>query len=152
MENIRSHVSMLNEERMRALAQRPNTSVYTVQHTSTHTPWKAERVRRVAHKIVEFAQSSHSQSSTTGDLRNDEHIRQNDEQLLADTEVAEFKLAHPNLFSMLVNHHMISDTRFHEAFETLLRVREDVESGRISELEADSRATASLMCALAAHK
>ena len=106
-----------------------------------HQAWKAERVRLVAGKIMECVRLS--LSSTL----NDENRRLR-AVLAADAEIQEFARNHPHLYKMLTNPQMINDARFIQAFETLLKIRTDVEAGCISECAADAKATTTIMSTL----
>ena len=138
---MQSDLQLLRDGHMRELAQKPNTTVYTVQHTSTHEPWKVERVRRVTNQIVECVRAATSAT----DSGEGKHLRAT---CFADPEVVDFKKQHPHLYAMLTDPEMIKDEKFGRAFESLLEVRAQVEAGQISDGEADASATASLMSAL----
>ena len=150
------NVRLLTEEHIRNLAHKRNATVYTVQHTSIHEPWKVERVRRVSAKIINITRSQQLTPPPLSDSRLESQDESSELQAKgssrdvdAHADVVEFERDHPHLYKMLSNPQMVNDDRFIQAFEALLRVREDVELGRISASEADSTATSTLMSALA---
>jgi hypothetical protein len=113
-------------------------------------------VRRVSAKIMNITRSQQLTPPPLSDSRLESQDESSELQAKgssrdvdAHADVVEFERDHPHLYKMLSNPQMVNDDRFIQAFEALLRVREDVELGRISASEADSTATSTLMSALA---
>ena len=132
-------VGAYQRQHLEALAARPNTTVYTVNHTRRHAPWSAARLRGVSERLVAHV------SNDYGDVDDDFVVRK---RCLEDAEFLAFQRAHPQLYHLMTDRKMLADPRFRAAVGGLMGVREKVEAGTADETEADAMATKSVMMAL----
>ena len=134
-----SDLQTLQEEHLRKLAERPNTTVYTVQHDRVAEPWPAARLRRVMEDLV-------GRALAYGDEVCDFRVRK---ELIEDPEALAFYRAHPKMFHMITDRAVMREPHFRSAITGLLHVRDEVERGRVAEgHDADAMATRTVMTAL----
>ena len=139
MENLESEVGAYERKRLEELAERPNTTVLTVEHDFINEPWPVSRLRplleALAKRVSEFPDDA---SEFT--------VRK---QCLDDPEVLAFQRMHPKLYYMVTDRKLIREDKFRSAVNSLLHVRAKVERGEVSEgQEADGLATRSVLASL----
>jgi hypothetical protein len=116
------------------LASRPNTSVLQVEHENVREPWKVERVRAILGRIRDRMRD-------TTDCADDFALRSS--LMQNDPEVVAFQRAHPQLFHAATTR--ATAEQFTQGIDRLLRIRQDVEWGRMSEADANAMATAAVL-------
>ena len=87
MDNLPSQVGAYEQERLRALAQKPNTTVLTVEHDHKHAVWPVATLRPLLERLAERVTSFDESVS-------DFAVRK---ACLEDPEVLRFKRDHLNL-------------------------------------------------------
>ena len=134
-----SQVGAYEEERLRALAQKPNTTVLKVEHDHKHAVWPVAKLRPLLERLAERV-------TTFDESVSDFTVRKT---CLDDPEILAFKRDHLNLFMMVTDRKMVREDRFRNAVKALLAVREQVEKGEAEEgQDADARATRAVLAAL----
>lgn len=130
------------EERMRDLADQPNTSVLTTEYDTVREPWKVARLRPIMQTIT--ARASTEFRGTTDDFV----LRKT---LMEDPKILEFQRAHPKLFWAITDREMMQQERYRNSITAMLHVMERKERGQLQgEHEADAAATDSIMSTLGA--
>lgn len=132
MDALCTEVGAFEDERLRELASRPNTTVYTPKHDFVHEPWRAERLRplleRIAARVCTFDESVC-----------DFAVRK---ACLEDPDVRSFQRQHPKLYWLVTDRKMVTDANFQKILGGFLAVRDRVECGEVAEgHEADALAT-----------
>ena len=136
---LQSEVQAHHQERLRELAERPNTTVLTVEYDDKHDPWPVERVRPMMERLV-------ARVLSFGDEVDDFRVRKT---CLDDPEVLAFQRQHPKLYWMLSDRKLMREERCRSAITGLLHVRSKVQSGEVTdEHEADGLATRTVLAAL----
>lgn len=139
MSSVPSDVAAYQQQKLQELADRPNTTVYTVAHDSTHEPWPASRVRAVSEALAARVASFDAGAS-------DFAVRK---ACLDDPEALAFQRRHPKLYWLLTDRTMVHDPRFRAAVTGMLHVRAQVDAGAVAEgTDADALATRTVLAAL----
>lgn len=126
-------------EHLRQLADKPNTTVLTVEHDSVNKPWSVDRLRPVMEKIVERVLAF-------DDDVNDFCVRKT---CLDDPEILEFQRRHPQLYWMISDRKVMREPRLRNTMNAMLELRAKVERGELSEgTDADAAATQTVVAAL----
>jgi len=134
-----SDLQSLQEAHLRELADRPNTTVYTVKHDRVADPWPAARLRTVMEGLV-------AKALAYDDAVCDFRVRK---ELIAEPEVLAFYRAHPKMFYMITDRAVMREPRFRSAITGMLFVRDEVERGAVADgRDADAMATRTVMTAL----
>lgn len=134
-------VKAYETKRLQELAERPNTTVLTVEHDSRHDPWPVDRLKPLMERLV-------ARVLSFGDEVDDFRVRKT---CLDDPEALAFQRAHPKLYWMLTDRKMMGEERCRSALTGLLHVRAKVEAGEVAdEHEADGLATRTVLAALGA--
>jgi hypothetical protein len=137
--DVASEVGAYQQERLRELAQKPNTSVLQVEHDSVRDPWPVARLRPVMEGLLARVLAFDASTS-------DFVVRKT---CLDDAETLEFQRAHPKLYWSLTDREQMRQKKARDAVTAMLRVREKVESGEVTDAhEADALATRTVMAAL----
>ena len=126
-------------DKMREIADRPNTTVFETKYDATHDPWPASRLRpmmeRLAVRVTSF-----------GDEVDDFTVRKT---CLDDTEFLCFQRAHPKFYWMLTDREMVAQDKVRQTVAALIELRSKVERGELRDGdEANAAATAAVMAAL----
>jgi hypothetical protein len=136
---MQNEVSGLHHDRLQQLADRPNTTVLSVEHDFKHEPWSSERLRGVLEPLVERV-------CACGHDVDDFVLRK---QCLEDADVLAFQRQHPKFYYLLTDRKLMLDTRSRTAVTGMLYVREQVDRGIIQEgHDADAMATRTVLSAL----
>lgn len=123
----------MERERLRALAERPNTTVLTPSHDAVRDPWKAEKLRVVVDRLVERVLSFPASES---DFKIRKTCIEEDEEVLA------FQRAHPRLYWILTDRSLLAKEEYRGVVSGMLDLRKQVEDGIVAEgEEADALAT-----------
>lgn len=137
--DVASEVGAYQQERLRELSQRPNTSVLQVEYDAVRDPWPVARLRPVMEGLV-------ARVLAFDDATSDFAVRK---ACLDDPETLEFQRAHPKLYWSLTDRAQMRQKKARDAVAAMLRVRERVEKGEVTdEHEADALATRTVMAAL----
>ena len=137
-----SDVSAFQEQKLKELADKPNTTVFTVKHDQVNTAWKAKRVSDVLESIASRIQSEFTDTSKFSDF----YVRK---KCLEDEEVLSFQRQHPKLYWMVTDREKMKDAKYRAAVSALLEVRRRVERGDVKDgEEADAAATRTVIDAL----
>ena len=112
-------VGSFTEEKLRELAEQPDTVVYQPTHDIVYTPWSAQRVREAALKVA-----SATRCGTTTD------------QLCEDDELREFSQKYTVFFQKLTDAAFVADEGHIQTVLQLIALRSMVEQGTISEASA----------------
>lgn len=135
-----TEVQAFENERLRKLSEKKNTTVLTVQHDFINEPWPEKRLRDVMEPLV-------ARVLSFDDSVSDFTLRKtcmND-----DPEVLAFQRQHPKMYWMLTDRKIMSDPRSRKAITGMLYVRRQVEAGTVIEgNEADAMATKTVLAAL----
>jgi hypothetical protein len=141
MSSLASEVGAYEDEHLRELASRPNTTVLQVGHDRVQDPWPVTRLRPLMETLV-------ARVLAFGDDVDDFRVRKD---CLDDPEVLEFYRAHPKLYYMMTDRKLMGEERCRSAITGLLHVRDKVETGALEEgRDADAMATRSVLAALGA--
>ena len=136
--SLPTSVGAYENERLKELADQPNTTVYTVNHDAKHDPWKPKRLKRVierlSSRVREFAPEV-----------DDFTLRK---QCLDDEEILNFQRDHPKTYWMLTDRALANNPKAHAAVVAMLGIHSQLRSGNLSEQEADAAATSAVMNAL----
>tara|TARA_B110001452_G_C15229624_1_gene426009 strand:- start:1658 stop:2080 length:423 start_codon:yes stop_codon:yes gene_type:complete len=134
-----SEVKAFENERLRKLSEKKNTTVLTVEHDFINDPWPEPRLRNVMEPLV-------ARVLTFDDSVSDFTLRKT---CMDDSEVLEFQRQHPKMYWMLTDRKIMSDERSRKAITGMLYVRKQVESGAVTEgHDADAMATKTVLAAL----
>ena len=137
-----SDVSALHKQRLQELANKPNTTVFTVNHDQITTAWKAERVAVVLESLACRLQTEFEDTTQFSDF----YVRK---KCLEDKEVLDFQRQHPKLYWMVTDREKMKDDKYRAAVSALLEVRRRVERGDVKDgEEADAAATRTIVDAL----
>lgn len=135
MNSLRAEAAALEEERLRELASRPNTTVYRAQHDDVDEAWKVATLRPVIERLT-------ARVKAFGDDVSDFTVRK---ECLDDEEILAFQRRHPNMYWMLTDRKMVADANFVKIMHDFVRVRQRVERGDIGSQEADALATEAVL-------
>lgn len=125
--------------RLEELAQRPNTTVFDVQHDVRNDPWPVSRLRPVLESVV-------ARTLAFDDATDDFVVRKT---CLDDPEVLAFQRQHPKLYWILTDRKIMREPKHRNAVHAMLQVRVEIESGRVQEgQDADALATKTVVRAL----
>lgn len=129
---MESEVAAFQTEKLRQLAEEPNTTVYEPTHDYRGDPWPAHRLREVTERIA-------AKVTAYGDDVTDFRVRKD---CLKDPDILEFSHTHPKLFGKLTDRAILKDPRFRDSFSFMLHVRDKVDAGSVTEgRDADAMAT-----------
>lgn len=131
---IPSEVKAFQEEKLRELAERPNTQVLRPKFT-VHKAWKADRLRGVMEKLVARVVSADKDMP-------DFTLRK---ACLEDTEILTFQRQHPKCFWLLTDRSIIKDEKSRNAITGMLLLKEKMERGELTEDDANAAATKHVM-------
>lgn len=136
---METEVQAFENERLRRLSEKGNTTVLTVQHDFINDPWSERRLRDVMEPLVARVLSFDGSVS-------DFTLRKT---CMEDPEVLAFQRQHPKMYWMLTDRTIMGDERSRKAITGMLYVRKQVESGAVAEgQEADAMATKTVLAAL----
>lgn len=136
---METEVQAFENERLRRLSEKKNTTVLTVQHDFVNDPWTEKRLRDVMEPLV-------ARVLSFDDGVSDFALRKT---CMEDPEVLAFQRQHPKMYWMLTDRKIMSDKRSRKAITGMLYVRRQVESGAVSEgNDADAMATKTVLAAL----
>ena len=137
--HLPSEVNAYEQEHLKELASRPNTTVLQATHDILHDPWPVSRLKPMMETLVKRVLAF-------GDEVDDFRVRK---ACLDDEEVLSFQRTHPKLYWMLTDRKMMREPRLRSAVTGLLHVRSQVEAGALAEgRDADAMATRSVLAAL----
>lgn len=137
-----SDVSAFHQQKLQELADKPNTTVFTVNHDQVSTAWQAKRVSNVLESIAGRLQIEFQDNDKFSDF----YVRK---KCLEDGEVLQFQRQHPKLYWMVTDREKMKDVKYRAAVSALLEVRRRVESGDVKDgEEADAAATRTVIDAL----
>ena len=137
--SITSEVGAYEQARLEHLSEQDNTTVFKTEYDCHHEPWNAQRLRGVAEHVAKIV------TETNANV-NDFRLRKT---CLEDKEILAFQRHHPQLFWLLTDRSMVTDTRFQQALAAMLQVKEKVERGDVQEgRDADAMATSGIVAAL----
>lgn len=136
---MEAQLHAMQQEHLRELADRKNTTVFTVQHDAAHEPWPVARLRDVleplAARVVAFPEDA-----------DHVHVAAS---CLDCAETVAFKRDHPKFYWLLTDPQLMRDERARKAVTGMLYVREQVECGDVpAGPEADASATKTVLAAL----
>ena len=135
-----SEVKAFQEDKLRKLAEKPNTTVFTVKHDEINKPWPVKRVRKVLENIAKRVNTEFSESDSDFKVR---------KKCLDDSEILEFQRKHPKLYWMVTDREKMKNEKYRSAVSALLEVKMRVERGDIPDgNEADAAATRTVIDAL----
>ena len=130
------------EEKMRELADQPNTTVLKTEYDILHEPWKSDRLRAVLEKIVKRVMESDE---------NADAFRLRKQMMSDDNEILQFQRDHPQMYWAVTDRQLMSQEKYRNAVTAMLRVKEKVERGEVpANHEADGMATSAIVQALGA--
>lgn len=133
-------VAAFQKEKLKKLAEKPNTTVFTVEHENVAEAWPVKRVRKVLESIAKRIQTDFTEADSDFSVR---------KACLSDSEVLAFQRQHPKLYWMVTDREKMKESKYRAAVSALLEVRSRVERGIIKEgEEADAAATRTVIDAL----
>ena len=135
---LRGEVEAYHDEHLRALAEKPYTTVYKTEYDTVREPWKAADARRVAEHIA-------ARTTSFGEETSDFALRK---ALLEEEEVLHFQRCHPKLYYILTDRKVVGEPRCRQALGAMLSVRDKVDAGEVEGKEADAMATSGIVAAL----
>lgn len=139
-----SSVRELMNERMRRLADEPNTTVLQTDYDTVREPWKVARLRAIMERITKRATQEFAEDADDIALR---------KTLMEDAEILEFQRAHPKLFWGITDRAMMKEVKYRNSISAMLDIMEQKERGMFrGEYEADGAATSAIMSALGVNK
>jgi hypothetical protein len=128
-------VAAYQSEKLKKLAEKPNTTVFTVKHDEVTTAWSYKRVRKVVESIAKRIQSEFSDTEGFSDFR----VRK---ECMKDPEVLAFQRQHPKLYWMVTDREKMKEQKYRDVVGAMIELRHRVESGQVKEgTEADATAT-----------
>jgi hypothetical protein len=138
--SVPTEVESFQKERLQELSEKPNTTVFTVEHDVKNEPWPAARLRGVMETIT-------ARVLATPDDVTDFALRKN---LLGyDEEILAFQRQHPKFYWLLTDRAIMREKKSRDAVTGMLFVRDEIERGRVAEgQEADAMATRTVIEAL----
>lgn len=131
-------VKAMHDAHLRELADRKNTTVFTVKHDVEHEPWESRRLRGVMESLT-------ARVLAFDDAVDDFTVRKT---CIDDAETLAFQRDHPKFYWMLTDRKVMRDERARNAVTGLLFVHEQVESGVVAGEEANASATKTVLAAL----
>jgi len=139
MAGLENDVAAFQRERLQELSERPNTTVFDVEHDHHHDPWPVARVRPLLEHLTTRVLSAPDEVS-------DFALRK---QCLEDAEVLEFQRHHPKFYWLLTDRTIMREQKHRDAITGMLYIRAEVEEGRVTHgQEADAMATRTVIEAL----
>ena len=136
--SLPTKVGVYENEKLKELADQPNTTVYTVEHDDKHEPWKPERLKSVIEKI----------SSRVREFAPDVDDFTLRKQCLDDPEILAFQREHYKTYYLLTDRALAQNKKAHDAILAMLGIHARLSAGSISEREADAAATNAVIRAL----
>lgn len=135
-------VAAYQAEKLKKLAEKPNTTVFTVKHDHIAEAWPIKRVRNVLESIAKKITGEYSDAESFSDFA----VRK---ECMKDPEVLAFQRQHPKLYWMVTDREKMKEPKYRAAVSALMEVRTRVERGQIKEgEEADAAATRTIIDAL----
>ena len=139
---IPSDVAAFQDEKLKRLAEQPNTTVYTVAHDEVADAWPIARVRGIMDRIALRINDEFGDVERHSDFA----VRK---VCLDDPETLAFQRRHPKLYWMITDRQQMKEPKYRAAIAALLEVRDRVEKGVVAEgPEADAAATRTVIDAL----
>ena len=136
---MNASVEAYEQKRLHELAQKENTTVYTVEHGDVAAAWKADRVASALESIHAKMQSFAAEES-------DFAVRK---KMLEDEEILAFQRRHPKLYYMVTDREKMAVPKYRSAISAMVEVRRRVEAGDVDEgRDADAAATRTVINAL----
>lgn len=134
-----TEVQAFENERLRTLSEKKNTTVLTVQHDFINEPWSETRLRGVMEPLVARVLAF---SNDVCDFK----LRK---ACLDDSETLAFQRQHPKMYWLLTDRKIMGDERSRKALTGMLYVRKQIEAGTVTEgQDADAMATKTVLAAL----
>lgn len=137
---MQSNMQAMHDAKLRELADRPNTTVYTPSFDTVREPWRVARLRPVLERLMQrvygFADDATDDVVREGCVKDDD-------------EIQAFKKDHPKMYTLLTDRKVMSVQSSRDAIQSMLLVREQVEKGTVAEgRDADALATKHVVTAL----
>ncbi|OUU53267.1 MAG: hypothetical protein CBC12_02830 [Candidatus Puniceispirillum sp. TMED52] len=128
-------VAAYQTEKLKKLAEKPNTTVFTVKHDQVTTAWSSERVRDAVETIAQKIQSEFSDTEKFSDF----FVRK---ECMKDPQVLAFQRQHPKLYWMVTDREKMKEQKYRDVIGAMVELRKRVELGQVKEgEEADATAT-----------
>ena len=136
---LQGEVTAFQKERIDELKQQNHTSIYETKHDFKHEPWKATTLRPLMEQLATTV-------TNFGDEVSDFKVRK---ECLKNKDFLNFQRDHPQLYYLMTDRKMLRDDRFRQAFSSMLEVREQIDSGNMSDgTEADGMIMSGIVSAL----
>ena len=130
---MKKTVGCFTEEKLRELAEQPNVTVMQPTHDIVYTPWESQRVMNAFKRVVQLTRRGDSP----------ERIRK-------DPELDEFASKYTTFFSKLTDPAFAADDEHLLVMQKLILLRQMVEVGRLTEVEAQAQSADIALQSLAA--
>ena len=128
-------VAAYQTEKLKKLAEKPNTTVFTVKHDQVTTAWPSKRVKSAVETI---ARKIHAEFTDTEKF-SDFCVRK---ECMKDPEVLAFQRQHPKLYWMVTDREKMKEQKYRDVVGAMIELRHRVESGQVKDgEEADATAT-----------
>lgn len=113
---MKKSVGCFTEEKLRALAQEPNVTVYQPTHDIVYTPWSADRVMKCVDSVAQM----------TRDGKSVDEVRATD-------ELREFSEKYTVFFQKLTDRKFVDDPRHVETVKKIVSMKDKVDRGLMDE-------------------